>query len=235
MAHIGDGYGSEWHLLRFLGRHRDHLSAAVLAKTGGDAVHWLDFGFDPEGGQPDEEHKGLGFLLCPPTVGLTGDAALADQWAAFWPQTGNPPNWDAVGLLRHGDVSEWLLVEAKAHIGEMQQSCGAGEQSRRQIEAALAQTREALGVTGSAPWTDGYYQHANRLAVLWFLLSHSVPARLLFIYFTGDQRAGAECPSDEAGWAAPLAAQDAHLGLDTAADPSGVRARVHKLFLPVGG
>ena len=33
---FGSGYGSEWHLLRWLGRHRQELDKRVLAATGGN-------------------------------------------------------------------------------------------------------------------------------------------------------------------------------------------------------
>ena len=47
MAHMGDGYGSECHLLRYLGRHRALRDWRVLACVGGSAIEWLDFPFDP--------------------------------------------------------------------------------------------------------------------------------------------------------------------------------------------
>jgi len=42
---FGNGYGSECHLLRYLGRHRDRLNAEVCRETGGSDVRWLDFPF----------------------------------------------------------------------------------------------------------------------------------------------------------------------------------------------
>lgn len=33
----------------------------------------------------------------------------------------------------------------------------------------------------------GYYQAANRMATLYFVQREQIPARLLFIYFLGDQ------------------------------------------------
>lgn len=45
MAKFGNGYGSECHLLRYLGRHRKRLDAAVCEVTGATGVHWLDFPF----------------------------------------------------------------------------------------------------------------------------------------------------------------------------------------------
>jgi hypothetical protein len=41
---MGMGYGSECHVLRYLGRPFDDQ---VLRVTGGDRLGWLDFGFDP--------------------------------------------------------------------------------------------------------------------------------------------------------------------------------------------
>ena len=43
MADIGYGYGSEWHLLRFLGYHRNALDSPILRATGGQEIEWLDF------------------------------------------------------------------------------------------------------------------------------------------------------------------------------------------------
>jgi len=40
-------YGSECHIFRYLGRHRDRLDAMIRGKIGADAVRWLGFHFDP--------------------------------------------------------------------------------------------------------------------------------------------------------------------------------------------
>jgi hypothetical protein len=43
MSDIALGYGSKWHLLRYLGYHRVALNRAVEDATGGRAVcGWLD-------------------------------------------------------------------------------------------------------------------------------------------------------------------------------------------------
>ena len=64
MADIGDGYGSECHFLRWMGRHRklfdERVSAAV--SRPGEAINWLDFKFAPNKKWPDAELKGLEFL-----------------------------------------------------------------------------------------------------------------------------------------------------------------------------
>jgi hypothetical protein len=80
MGRIGHGYGSEWHLLRYLGRHRDRLDKEVLAKVGAKEVKWLDFPFKPNGKWQDEEWKGVDFLR---------RKDVQAKWSEFWPQRGN--------------------------------------------------------------------------------------------------------------------------------------------------
>jgi len=226
MAEIGKGYGSEWHLLRYLERNRAALSTAVREAIGCDAVEWLDGPIASGKTRERAEWTGLDFL--------PADSPARTAWTDFWPQRGNPPNWDAVGRATAAWQSEWLLVEAKAHLGEIQSSCGAKTSGGRPlIERALAETKAALGVPAERDWLSGYYQYCNRVAVLQFLTRQGVPARLLFLYFTGDRfpDGAADCPADAKGWKPALAAQAAHVGL-----PEGhpLSDRIHTLFLPVG-
>ena len=65
MAQIGYGYGSEFQLLRFMGRHRKKLEEIIMKSIGEKGVFdWMDF----EYGSPDvniacdSEIKGLSFL-----------------------------------------------------------------------------------------------------------------------------------------------------------------------------
>jgi hypothetical protein len=219
---LGVGYGSEWHLMWYLARHRTALNDAVAAATGAAGVDWLDFpvrlGTAP---QLDEEWKGLDFI--------TSDQ-VSTEWRRFWPHGAGIQNWDAIGLRIQGRT-EWLLVEAKANREEIRSDCGAkAAGGLDQIRSALDATKAALGVEPTNDWLRGYYQFCNRLAVLQFLNSRSIPAHLLMIYFTGDQNEGRMCPGDASGWSAALAAQQEHVGL-----PSSHRLsnRLHKVFLPV--
>ena len=79
MGRIGHGYGSEWHLLRYLGRHRDRLDKEVLAKVGAKEVKWLDFPFKPNGKWQHEKWKGVDFLR---------RKDVQAKWSEFWPQRG---------------------------------------------------------------------------------------------------------------------------------------------------
>jgi hypothetical protein len=225
------GYGSEWHLLRFLGRHREHLTAQALMTTGGSALEWCDFQFTGSisKSQGDAELKGVDFL----PKSHSAHAA----WASWWPTSGNVQNWDAVGRHTYGDGEvEWLLVEAKGNIGELKNSSDAKPATegggRNQIELRMADTQAAMGVVGVAPgsWLIDDYQYANRLAMLHFLTTQGIPARLLFIYFTGDASPGKNCPAHTTDWHSVLSAQKTRLGLT---GTSTLETKIHELFLPV--
>ena len=218
MGKIGYGYGSEWHLLWYLGRHRTQLNDAVRQATGAEEIAWLDF---PASGRVDAEWKGLAFIK---------DDGVQAAWRAFWPQGAGIQNWDAVAQVQIEGRPEWLLVEAKAHCAEVTSNCGAKpEGGLEQIRHALDVTKQTLGVEASRDWMNGFYQFCNRLAVLGFLHDRGIAARLLYLYFTGDAVPGGECPQDEAGWQGTLASQDAPLGLPEQHPLSG---RVHKVYLP---
>jgi hypothetical protein len=128
---------------------------------------------------------------------------------------------------------EWLLVEAKSYVEELESRCGAKEHGGLPlIQATLARTKAALEVQAANDWLSPYYQYANRLAMLHMMMRNGEPARLLFIYFTGDKVPGKRCPATEEGWDAPLESQDRHLGLPAQHQLSD---RIHKLFLPANG
>ena len=229
MGKIGHGYGSEWHLLRHLGYHREYLSLKTLEVTGGNSIAWLDFAFSKENAplKDDKELSGLEFIK---------DAQVQEKWKSFWPQTGNAQNWDAVGKIHFDDRDEWLLVEAKAHIGETKSTCSAANPvSVQKIRSALEKASRAFG-NQSQPvenWLEPYYQYANRLAVLYFLMKECVPpvsARLLFIYFYGEKPKNPEYPQNEQGWSPSIQKTDEWLGVDESCE---LFKRVHRLFLPV--
>lgn len=228
MANIGYGYGSEWHLLHEMGRRRAAFTSAVESATGLSGLSWLDHEEyrDPKTGVLKlREQQGLEFL---------GADAVRTEWERLWPQSGAAHTWDAVGRAGTGPGTAWVLVEAKAHVGELASACAATDSdSVKGIRLVLDTARQRLGVDGSRDWLTGYYQYANRLALLDFLVDRRIEAHLVFIYFTGDRmdlgRAGRQCPTSEDGWKRALAEQDAHIGLPRS---SGVGGRVHRLFLP---
>ena len=64
MSKMGYGYGSECHLLRWMGRHRQNLDRRVGEAIGrrDEPIGWMDFRFDPKATWPDSEIKGIKFL-----------------------------------------------------------------------------------------------------------------------------------------------------------------------------
>jgi len=229
MGKIGYGYGSEWHLLRHLGYHREYLSQKTLKVTGGNSIEWLDFEFSKENVplKDDKEFLGLEFIK---------EAQVQEKWKSFWAQTGNSQNWDAVGKIHFDNCDEWLLVEAKGYIGEITSKCGAtNTESKQKIYSALQKTSQAFK-NKSKPvenWLKPYYQYANRLAVLYFLMQECAPsvhARLLFIYFNGENRENIECPQNKQEWSPAIQRMNDWLGVDKSCE---LFKRVHSLFLSV--
>jgi len=218
------GHGSKWHLLRYLGYHRDELNRQVERRTGARVLRWLDFPFEATRRLKDDEWKGLDFL--------PDELPAKSAWRDFWPQTGNVPNWDAVGQAQCGEQTEWLLVEAKAHVEEMHSECTAKKAGGLdRIRAAFGEAMREYGSQVPVDnWLRPYYQHCNRLAVLYFLVKQCVPARLVFIYFLGDDVPRKTCPSEEDAWDDVLGPMREHIGLT---GQSELESRVHTVFLPV--
>ena len=223
MSKIGYRYGSEWHLLQYLGYHRAELNRSIETEIPCAVIDWLDFPYSDVQDHRDGEWQGVDFLD-------DGEPAKR-EWSRFWPRTGNPPNWDAIGKIRVGQLDEWLLVEAKGHLGELAPPCKAKEEGGlEQIRRSLEKTKIAVGVPADRDWLKRYYQFANRLAVLYFLIEHGIRARLLHIYFLGDHHDGKRCPWSQQGWQESIGIMRAHLGLS---GQSEIEKRAHELFLPV--
>jgi hypothetical protein len=117
---------------------------------------------------------------------------LSPELKEFWPDRG--PQWDALArfdALAPFDKGGVLLVEAKAHIGELcSSSAGAEGASLSKIKDALSETAEFIDARPRVPWTDCFYQLANRLAHLYFLHNHGVSAKLVLTNFVGDSDIG---------------------------------------------
>lgn len=224
MGRTGKGYGSEWHFNHYRRAVPDFLNREVETVIGrSDAqLSWIY----PESTAFTREPRGIEFLRQEPR-----QSEALKAWRTFWPQTGNPPNWDGVARdLRSG---EWLLFEAKANHPEFcSHVCGAGPKGRELIEAAMSRVKRHLAVHRDFQWLGTYYQYANRLTCLYFLnVLHKVPTRLVFIYFTGDKFPdGRWCPSNEAESRQLIRACHLTLGLS---ENHALGDKVHELFLPV--
>ena len=195
--------------LQRLMAHRSDLLDDRLRAMGAippnAAVKWVS----PRANDAWAEYRDGDFLV---RIGRPG---LQAKLSEFWPVGG--PQWDALGVA--GDIV--LLVEAKAHVGEMKSSCGAtAPRSLATITASLDAARRGFGARETADWMNGYYQLANRLAHLWFLRENGVDARLVLLQFTG--HATMPSPSTDEAYRAAISAAFDHLGFDAPASPRGV-------------
>jgi hypothetical protein len=176
MGQIGYCYGSEYHLLRYLGHHRIWLNQEIGKQTRfKNDIKWFDYLVNNSKLSMDDEYNNIQFLK-----DRIDFALIESNWKNYWPQKGNTQNWD--GIFYHND--EIVLIEAKAHITEMQQSCEAKEGSgKNKISESLSSTREYFGIQATNDWLKKYYQLANRLAFINFLDHNYIKASLLNIYF----------------------------------------------------
>jgi hypothetical protein len=103
------------------------------------------------------------------------------------------------------------------------------------IKAALEKTANAF-CEQPPPienWLSPYYQYANRLAALHFLMQesdHAIPSHLLFIYFYGDHRPDTECPQNKEDWYQSIEDMEKWLAIN---HKSLLIKYVHHLYLPV--
>ena len=202
MGNFGYGYGSEFHLLRWMGRHREVFDKKVRDKLGVSSIKWIDFKFARGNKIPDRELVGLEFLKsgegeidsC-----LKSVKEVKEDFRENWPQTGKKMNWDAVGLAD----GKYVLCEAKARVGEIVKKHKLddnAESAKKRLEAFQFATEKIRASQSAEVWLHNFYQMANRLFILALLDKHNIPAVLLNIYFCGDCFRGRTCPSDAKEW-----------------------------------
>ena len=61
MSEMSLGYGSEYHLLRFLGHHRQYLNNTILDALDkkNEIIEWLDYPMNTNRASLDGELKGI--------------------------------------------------------------------------------------------------------------------------------------------------------------------------------
>jgi hypothetical protein len=157
------------------------------------------------------------------------------QQVYCYPRLGTQQEWDLIGRAEMRDGrEEWLLVEAKAHCGEIRcDGTAARGPGRAKIEAALQATKEKMEIPPEQPWAKRYYQYANRITTLHFLNENDAPARMIFMYFCGDSFGNSKCPPNKAGWESVITAVKKDLGLLSRPAESHLTDRIHEMFIHV--
>ena len=132
--------------------------------------------------EPDEAKLGENPAFLPDA----GRDTLTRWWLAR-SSGANTPNWDIVSTCRVRDRAGLILVEAKAHQGELADDrCGAtNEDNYRQIEGALLQAETAWNtmIPGFALSAGKHYQLSNRFALAWKLAAMGTPVVLVYLGF----------------------------------------------------
>jgi len=124
---------------------------------------------------------------------------LAAWWLAYRPGA-NTPNWDLAVSCRIKGRNGLVLVEAKAHEGELdwegkrlkKDASDHSISNHARIGHAIKQASDALSaaIPGVALSRDSHYQLANRIAHGWKLAALNVPVILVYLGFTGDNAVG---------------------------------------------
>lgn len=188
MAQIGYGYGSEFHLMRFLGHHRHLLERRISQQIKEVGIfNWLDFEFEKNPLSNicgDKELKGLSFLH---TIGASYSqfqSIISEYHSYSINKINSWQNWDAIFTLN----DTLYLVEAKAHVSEI--SSGKKEHGDRSKDEIMRFFTEQLGENTqynfrvTREWLRDYYQLANRMATAALLNKHGIKTKVLYIYFT---------------------------------------------------
>jgi hypothetical protein len=171
MGKIGFGYGSEYQLMRLMGRHLNEFNLIVKKSMKlSTNIVWHDF---RRTGLLDHEIMNIDFI---------SSNTIRNQWNEIWPTNSNNAgiNWDAVGCSN--DVI--IIVEAKAHAQELFQSMGATNiRSIDMIRKAFSNLCNDFQIQLNDSWFDENYQLANHLVAVHFLNSRGFKAKLLNLYF----------------------------------------------------
>ncbi len=139
--------------------------------------------------EPDEAKLGetAGFLS-------EKDRQTITDWWLGNPGRADTPNWDLLSGCRIGNRQGLILVEAKAHEGELgDDRCGAkNRQNFQSIQAALCQATNAWNelLAGFALSADSHYQLSNRFAFAWKVAELGTPVVLVYLGFLNAHELG---------------------------------------------
>lgn len=225
MGVLNANYGSELHLLRWMGRHRNALIAKIKAKTGLVDLDLLPFGFSKGEKSYDTELKCLSFLSNAERRSVNKTYCSSIK-----------PNWDAVGIGKDSEGHKvYVLIEAKAHLNEIYSGNWHGGNSHDVIAKALGRVAKEITCDSDLGelWMGQYYQLANRIYVQKILEDAGVKSVLVDIFFCGDRNPEGICPSDSSGWRAAIDKEYKELHLNTSAVKKYLSCRLLELFIDV--
>ena len=151
----------------------------------------------------------------------------------FWPFSGSgTPHWDALATVPTTDGVGVVMVEAKAHRGELVKpgdATGSTGSALAQISRSCTIAREFFGVPADTrPWETSYYQVGNRLAHLyWMVTKAQMPTWLVWVFIVNDPV-----------WSDALTAHQWHAQFEAVKHAVGLRSghplehRIAAVYLP---
>ena len=116
---------------------------------------------------------------------------VTDWWLAVR-RNANTPNWDIISSCKVDGRAGFVLVEAKAHAGELnpKDRCGASnKKNSHRIDTAIRAVNQKLG-EGWALSADSRYQLSNRFAWALKVASLGYPVVLVYLGFLNAHEMG---------------------------------------------
>jgi hypothetical protein len=179
--------GSRLRFLMLTSMPKEQVSATLTQLASPWAsVDPLDDHWMPRGLLEPKEAK-LGD--CPQFLPANLRTKLTEWWLKV-PTGVNTPNWNLVSTCKINGDSGLILIEGKAHAGELDQ---AGKRNQgnpdndSQIRGAIEEADPGLNAI-TPGWhlcADSHYQLCNRFAWTWKLASLGIPTVLIFLAFLG--------------------------------------------------
>ena len=204
--------GSRKHVLDWTSRVEFASEFLTLVDGAGCQVRvgetWLPQGYaDPEEARLD--------VWGPRAAPLLADWDELANWWLVHRRGANRPNWDLVVSCEIDGVPGLALVEAKAHVNELEtagkrvdhDASMNSKANHERIGVAIEEARVSLDQThpGVHISRDRHYQLSNRVAFSWKLGTMGVPTLLLYLGFLGDDGMGSPSIQDSDHWGKVMA------------------------------
>jgi len=116
---------------------------------------------------------------------------IAEWWLCPHSVNARTPNLDLISTCKIGNEDGILIVEAKAHFGELNnerkgKAKGASDKSKqnhKKIEQAISQANSGISKQCNQVniSIDKCYQLSNRIAHAWWLADHGIPVVVLYL------------------------------------------------------
>ncbi len=140
--------------------------------------HWMPKGFEDI--EEAQLHKA-------PFLPENTRNLLASWWLSKSKSSATTPNWDIASTCSVAGKNGLLLVEAKAHFGELKvdDRTAAEGKNRHSIKSAISEANSELNqiLPGWELSINSHYQLCNRFAWAWKLASLGYPVILVYLGF----------------------------------------------------